>query len=95
MMFKRAKQMEVTWSKVEAIQRMLEDFPLEISRLVCLVGSMGTTSRLMRHKISSGKSLSILRIAPTSICSHLETAVVRQEYPVPGGITGPPCPWGI
>ncbi|PNF13889.1 hypothetical protein B7P43_G11306 [Cryptotermes secundus] len=42
-MFKRAKQMEVAWSKVGAIQRMLEDFPLEISqRLICLVGSMGT-----------------------------------------------------
>jgi hypothetical protein len=41
MMFKRAEQMEVTWSKVGAIQRMLEDFPLEISRLICLVGSMG------------------------------------------------------
>jgi hypothetical protein len=30
-------------SKVGAIRRMLEDFPLEISqRLICLVGSMGT-----------------------------------------------------
>jgi hypothetical protein len=28
MMFNRAKQMEVTWSKVGAIRRMLEDFPL-------------------------------------------------------------------
>jgi hypothetical protein len=35
--------MEVAWSKVGAIRRMLEDFPLEISqRLICLVGSMGT-----------------------------------------------------
>jgi hypothetical protein len=35
--------MEVAWSKFGAIQRMLEDFPLEISqRLICLVGSMGT-----------------------------------------------------
>jgi hypothetical protein len=42
MMFKRAEQMEVAWSKVRAIQRMLEDFPLEISRLLCLVVSMGT-----------------------------------------------------
>jgi hypothetical protein len=34
--------MEVTWRKVGAIRRMLEDFPLEISqRLICLVGSMG------------------------------------------------------
>jgi hypothetical protein len=28
MMFKRAKQLEVAWSKVGAIRRMLEDFPL-------------------------------------------------------------------
>jgi hypothetical protein len=28
MMFKRAEQMEVAWSKVAAIRRMLEDFPL-------------------------------------------------------------------
>jgi hypothetical protein len=28
MMFKRAEQMEVAWSKVGAIRRMLEDFPL-------------------------------------------------------------------
>jgi hypothetical protein len=28
MMFKRAEQMEVAWSKVGAIWRMLEDFPL-------------------------------------------------------------------
>jgi hypothetical protein len=42
LMFKRAEQMEVSWSKVGAIRRMLEDFPLEISqRLICLVGSMG------------------------------------------------------
>jgi hypothetical protein len=42
MMFKRAEQMEVAWSKVGAIRRMLEDFPLEISqRLICLAGSMG------------------------------------------------------
>jgi hypothetical protein len=34
--------MEVAWSKVGAIRRMLEDFPLEIlQRLICLVGSMG------------------------------------------------------
>jgi hypothetical protein len=32
--------MEVAWSKVGAIRRILEDFPLEISqRLICLVGS--------------------------------------------------------
>jgi hypothetical protein len=30
MMYKRAKQMEVTWSKVGATWRMLEAFPLEI-----------------------------------------------------------------
>jgi hypothetical protein len=30
MMFKRAEQMEVTWSNIGAIRRMLEDFPLEI-----------------------------------------------------------------
>jgi hypothetical protein len=43
MMFKRAEQMEVAWSKVGAIRRILEDFPLEISqRLICLVGSIGT-----------------------------------------------------
>jgi hypothetical protein len=43
MMFKRAEQMEVAWSKIGAIRRMLEDFPLEISqRLICLVGSMRT-----------------------------------------------------
>jgi hypothetical protein len=43
MMFKRAELMEVAWSKVGAIRRMLEDFPLENSqRLICLVGSMGT-----------------------------------------------------
>jgi hypothetical protein len=42
MMFKRVEQMEVAWSKVGAIRRMLEDFPLEISQhLICLVGSMG------------------------------------------------------
>jgi hypothetical protein len=42
-MFKRAEQMEVAWSKVGAIRKMLEDFPLEISqRLICRVGSMGT-----------------------------------------------------
>jgi hypothetical protein len=28
MMFKRAEQMEVAWSKVGAIRSMLEDFPL-------------------------------------------------------------------
>jgi hypothetical protein len=28
MMFKRAEQMKVAWSKVGAIRRMLEDFPL-------------------------------------------------------------------
>jgi hypothetical protein len=33
MMFKRAEQMEVAWSKIGAIRRMLEDFPLEISLL--------------------------------------------------------------
>jgi hypothetical protein len=32
MMFKRDKQMEVACSKVGAILRMLEDFPLEISQ---------------------------------------------------------------
>jgi hypothetical protein len=42
MMFKRAEQTKVAWSKVGAIRRMLEDFPLEISqRLIYLVGSMG------------------------------------------------------
>jgi hypothetical protein len=36
-MFKRAEQMEVAWSKIGTIRRMLEDFPLEISlRLICL-----------------------------------------------------------
>jgi hypothetical protein len=40
MMFKRAEQMEVAWSKFGAIQRLLEDFPLKISqRLICLVGT--------------------------------------------------------
>jgi hypothetical protein len=35
--------MEVAWSKVGAIRRMLEDFPLEIlQRLIRLVGSMVT-----------------------------------------------------
>jgi hypothetical protein len=34
MMFNRAEQKEVAWSKIGAIQRMLEDSPL--------VGSMGT-----------------------------------------------------
>jgi hypothetical protein len=29
-MFKGAEQMEVAWSKVGSIRRMLEDFPLEI-----------------------------------------------------------------
>jgi hypothetical protein len=28
MMFKRAEEMEVAWSKVGALWRMLEDFPL-------------------------------------------------------------------
>jgi hypothetical protein len=28
MMFKRAEQLEVAWSKIGAIRRMLEDFPL-------------------------------------------------------------------
>jgi hypothetical protein len=38
MMFKRAEQMEVAWSKVGAIWRMLDDFPLEIlQRLIFLV----------------------------------------------------------
>jgi hypothetical protein len=42
MMFKRAEQMEVAWSKVWAIRRKLEDLPLEILQcLICLVGSMG------------------------------------------------------
>jgi hypothetical protein len=46
-MFKWAEQMEVAWSKVGAIRRMLEDFPLEITqRLICLVGSMGTQTEL-------------------------------------------------
>jgi hypothetical protein len=41
--FKRADQIEVAWSKVGAIRRMLEDYPLEIlQHLICLVGSMGT-----------------------------------------------------
>jgi hypothetical protein len=48
MMFKRAEQMEVAWSKVGAIRRMLEDFPLEIlQRLIYLVGSTLTQRR--RH----------------------------------------------
>jgi hypothetical protein len=35
--------MEVAWSKVGSIRRMLEDFPLEVSqRLIYLFGSMGT-----------------------------------------------------
>jgi hypothetical protein len=36
-MFKRAEQMEVVWSKVGAIRRMLEDFPFDISRSVSFV----------------------------------------------------------
>jgi lauroyl/myristoyl acyltransferase len=33
--------MEVAWSKVGVIWRMVKDFPLEISqRLICLVGSI-------------------------------------------------------
>jgi hypothetical protein len=40
MMLKRDKQLEVAWSKVGAMRRMLENFPFEISqRLICLVGS--------------------------------------------------------
>jgi hypothetical protein len=43
MLFKRAEQMEVAWSKVRAIRRMLKDFLFEIlQRLICLVGSIGT-----------------------------------------------------
>jgi hypothetical protein len=41
-MFKRAEQMEVAWSKVGAIRRMLENFPLESSRHHICLGSMGT-----------------------------------------------------
>jgi histone-lysine N-methyltransferase SETMAR len=49
--------MEVAWSKVGAIWRMLEDFPLEIlQRPICLVDSMGThvvmreqQSELLKH----------------------------------------------
>jgi hypothetical protein len=36
MMFKRAEHMEVAWSKVGAIRRMLEDFPLEILQRLLL-----------------------------------------------------------
>jgi hypothetical protein len=36
MMFKRAEQMEVAWSKVGAIWRILEDFALEISQCLRL-----------------------------------------------------------
>jgi hypothetical protein len=43
MIFKRAEQMEVSWSKVGAIHRMLKDFSLDISQpLICLVIRMGT-----------------------------------------------------
>jgi hypothetical protein len=31
-------------------------------------------------------------------CERLETVkeqAKKEIYPVPGGITGPPCPWGI
>jgi hypothetical protein len=56
MMFKRAEQMEVAWSKVGAIRRMLEDFPLEISqRLICLVGSMGTRVDAAKFQVGSVK----------------------------------------
>jgi hypothetical protein len=34
MMFKTAEQIEVAWSKVRVIWRVLEDFPLEISQLL-------------------------------------------------------------
>jgi hypothetical protein len=50
MMFKRAEQMEVAWSKFGAIRMMLEDFPLEISQcLFCLVGSMGARVVMQQH----------------------------------------------
>jgi hypothetical protein len=61
MMFKRAEQMEVAWSKVGAIQRMLEDFPLEIlQRLICLVGSMGMRVVMQEQHAFGEESWSLL-----------------------------------
>jgi hypothetical protein len=35
--------MKVSWSKIGAIRRILEDFPFAVSQgFICLVGSMGT-----------------------------------------------------
>jgi hypothetical protein len=60
MMFKRAEQMEVAWSKVGAIRRTLEDFPLEISqRLICLVGSMGTRVDAAKFQVGSPRASSV------------------------------------
>ncbi|PNF19293.1 hypothetical protein B7P43_G07517 [Cryptotermes secundus] len=77
MMFKRAKQMEVTLSKVRAIRRMLEDFPLEIlQRLICLAGSMGMHVVMQEHEVA------ILIFVITSVFG-------RQvwEFSLPGGIS--------
>jgi hypothetical protein len=50
--------MEVAWSKVGAILRMLEDFHLEIwQRLICLVGSMGTRIVMQEQQWEVGTRL--------------------------------------
>jgi hypothetical protein len=77
MMFKRAKQMEVAWSKVGAIQRMLKDFPLEISQhFICLVGSMGTRFVMQEQHAFGKESWSLLLNGLTKFPEDLTVGVV-------------------
>jgi hypothetical protein len=84
---KRAEQIEVAWSKVGAIRRMLEVFPLEISQhFICLVGSMGMrvdaakfqvgqvpqcTGRLCWEIKAFFKSVLFICLSSISICNLL------------------------
>jgi hypothetical protein len=65
--------MEVAWSKVGAMWRMLEDFPLEISqRLICLVRSMGTRVVMQEQQCKSIFQIStLICLSFISICNLL------------------------
>jgi hypothetical protein len=66
--------MEVSWSKVGAIRRMLEDFPLEIlQHFICLVGSMGTLVVMQEQQLALSYTLThnITYIQQHSSIAHL------------------------
>jgi hypothetical protein len=74
MMFKRSEQMKVAWSKVGAIWRILEDFPLEISqRLICLVGSMWT-------RVDAAKIYGEVEIQRHKFLTSIQMEVRGQVY---------------